>query len=171
PYALRGIRLRGWPGRQRHDVRLPRADPGGQSTARPYRPARKRRRAGAGRRAWRRRGRDPAGCAGHRERLVPGLARAREGVAADRRACLAGVAARPHRFPIRRRQTMDFRIEAQLPATAAQLWAVFFDVHRVAGLIPGCEAVEEVEPLKAYSAVMKQRIGIFKLEVPTRITV
>ncbi|HZV91935.1 MAG TPA: SRPBCC domain-containing protein, partial [Caldimonas sp.] len=66
---------------------------------------------------------------------------------------------------------MDFRIEAQLPATAAQLWAVFFDVHRVAGLIPGCEAVEEVEPLKAYSAVMKQRIGIFKLEVPTRITV
>lgn len=66
---------------------------------------------------------------------------------------------------------MDFRIDARLPATAAQLWAIFFDVQRVAGLIPGCENVLEVEPLKEYSAVMKQRIGPFKLEVPTRIGV
>ena len=66
---------------------------------------------------------------------------------------------------------MDFRIEARLPATAAQLWAVFFDVQRLAGLIPGCENVAEVVPLKEYSAVMKQRIGPFKLEVPTRIDV
>jgi carbon monoxide dehydrogenase subunit G len=66
---------------------------------------------------------------------------------------------------------MDFRIDAQLPATAAQLWAIFFDVQRVAGLIPGCENVAEVEPLKEYSALMKQRIGPFKLEVPTRIAV
>lgn len=64
---------------------------------------------------------------------------------------------------------MDFRIDATLPATAAQLWAIFFDVQRVAGLIPGCENVTEVEPLKAFSAVMKQKIGPFKLEVPTRI--
>lgn len=66
---------------------------------------------------------------------------------------------------------MDFRIDARLPATAAQLWAIFFDVQRVAGLIPGCENVMEVDPLKEYSAVMKQRIGPFKLEVPTRIGV
>lgn len=66
---------------------------------------------------------------------------------------------------------MNFRIDAQLPATAAQLWAIFFDVQRVAGLIPGCENVAELEPLKEYSAVMKQRIGPFKLEVPTRISV
>ena len=66
---------------------------------------------------------------------------------------------------------MNFRIDAQLPATAAQLWAIFFDVQRVAGLIPGCENVAELEPLKEYSAVMKQRIGPFKLEVPTRINV
>lgn len=66
---------------------------------------------------------------------------------------------------------MNFRIDAQLPATAAQLWAIFFDVQRIAGLIPGCENVTEVEPLKEYSALMKQRIGPFKLEVPTRIVV
>jgi carbon monoxide dehydrogenase subunit G len=66
---------------------------------------------------------------------------------------------------------MEFRIDAQLPATAAQLWAIFFDVQRVAGLIPGCENVAEGEPFKEYSAVMKQRIGPFKLEAPTRISV
>ncbi|WP_110961929.1 CoxG family protein [Acidovorax sp. ST3] len=64
---------------------------------------------------------------------------------------------------------MDFRIDATLPASAAQLWAIFFDVQRVAGLIPGCENVTEIEPLKAFSALMKQKIGPFKLELPTTI--
>ena len=64
---------------------------------------------------------------------------------------------------------MDFRIDATLPASAAQLWAIFFDVQRVAGLIPGCEDVTEVEPLKQFSALMKQKIGPFKLEIPTNI--
>lgn len=64
---------------------------------------------------------------------------------------------------------MDFRIDATLPASAAQLWAIFFDVQRVAGLIPGCENVAEVEPLKQFSALMKQKIGPFKLEIPTDI--
>ncbi|MDM9558073.1 CoxG family protein [Bordetella petrii] len=66
---------------------------------------------------------------------------------------------------------MDFRIDALLPATAAQLWAIFFDVKRVATLIPGCENVVEVEKLKEFSAVMRQKIGPFKLEVPTRIEI
>lgn len=66
---------------------------------------------------------------------------------------------------------MDFRMEVTLPATPAQIWAIFFDVRRVATLIPGCDNVAEVEPMSEYSAVMKQRIGVFKLEVPTRIDV
>lgn len=66
---------------------------------------------------------------------------------------------------------MDFRIDAVLPATAKQLWAIFFDVKRVATLIPGCENVEEVEALKTFSAVMRQKIGPFKLDVPTRIDI
>lgn len=66
---------------------------------------------------------------------------------------------------------MDFRIDAVLPASAAQLWAIFFDVQRVATLIPGCENVVEVEPLRRFSAVMKQKIGPFRLEVPTRIEI
>lgn len=66
---------------------------------------------------------------------------------------------------------MDFRMEVTLPATAAEIWGIFFDVRRVATLIPGCENVAEVAPFSEYSAVMKQRIGPFKLEVPTRIAV
>ncbi|WP_144637298.1 CoxG family protein [Bordetella genomosp. 13] len=66
---------------------------------------------------------------------------------------------------------MDFKIDALLPATASQLWAIFFDVKRVATLIPGCEDVVEVEKLEVFSAVMRQKIGPFKLEVPTRITI
>ena len=57
---------------------------------------------------------------------------------------------------------MEFKIDAVLPATAAQLWAIFFDVQRVATLIPGCENVTEVEPLKEFAAVMKQKIGPFQ---------
>ncbi|WP_299453012.1 SRPBCC domain-containing protein [uncultured Pigmentiphaga sp.] len=66
---------------------------------------------------------------------------------------------------------MDFKIDAVLPGSAAQLWTIFFDVKRIASLIPGCEQVVEEEPLKAFSAVMKQKIGPFRLEVPTRISV
>ena len=66
---------------------------------------------------------------------------------------------------------MDFKMEVTLPATAAEIWEIFFDVRRVATLIPGCENVVEVAPFSEYSAVMKQRIGPFKLEVPTRIAV
>lgn len=66
---------------------------------------------------------------------------------------------------------MDFRIDTTLPATNAELWTLFFDVQRVATLIPGCEDVVELEPLKEFSALMKRKIGPFRLEVPARIFV
>jgi carbon monoxide dehydrogenase subunit G len=66
---------------------------------------------------------------------------------------------------------VNFRIDVELPAPADAVWRVFFDVRRVAALIPGCENVVETEPLSAYSALMKQKIGPFKLEVPTTIAV
>lgn len=66
---------------------------------------------------------------------------------------------------------MNFNIDAVLPAAQEEIWQVFFDVQRIAGLIPGCEAVQEQAPLALYSAVMKQKIGPFRFEVPTRIVV
>ena len=62
-------------------------------------------------------------------------------------------------------------MELSLPASRESIWPIFFDVARIARLIPGCEQVEEKEPLALYSAVMKQKIGPFKLEVPTEVTV
>ena len=66
---------------------------------------------------------------------------------------------------------MEFKIDSVLPATATQLWTIFFDVHRIATLIPGCEDVKEVRLFEEYTAVMKQKIGPFKFEVPTQIHV
>ena len=66
---------------------------------------------------------------------------------------------------------MDFRMEVDLPKPPAKVWEVMVDIGRIAGCIPGCEQVEEQEKLKLYRAVMKQKIGPFKLEVPAEIVV
>jgi carbon monoxide dehydrogenase subunit G len=66
---------------------------------------------------------------------------------------------------------MDFRMDAELPNAPARVWPVMVDIGRIAGCIPGLEQIQEHEKLKRYSAVMKQKIGPFKLEVPAEITV
>jgi carbon monoxide dehydrogenase subunit G len=66
---------------------------------------------------------------------------------------------------------MNFRIDAVLPADVWQIWRIFFDPPRIAALIPGCENVKEVEPLVSYSALLNQKIGPFRMSVPTRIVV
>lgn len=66
---------------------------------------------------------------------------------------------------------MNFHMDLTLPASRDSIWPIFFDVARIARLIPGCEQVEEKEPLALYTAVMKQKIGPFKLEVPTEVRV
>ena len=66
---------------------------------------------------------------------------------------------------------MNFHMDLDLPASPETIWPIFFDVARIARLIPGCEQVEEKEPLVLYGAVMKQKIGPFKLEVPTEVKV
>jgi carbon monoxide dehydrogenase subunit G len=62
---------------------------------------------------------------------------------------------------------MDLTIRAQ----PEEIWPLFFDVARVATLIPGCEQVEEREPLRLYDAVMKQKIGPFRREAPCEVSV
>lgn len=66
---------------------------------------------------------------------------------------------------------MNFRMDLCVPATRDSLWPIFFDVARIAALIPGCEQVEEIEPLALYSAVMKQKIGPFRMEAPAEVRV
>jgi len=66
---------------------------------------------------------------------------------------------------------MNFRMDLTVPAPRDSIWPIFFDVARIASLIPGCEQVTEIEPLELYSAVMKQKIGPFKMEAPAEVRV
>jgi carbon monoxide dehydrogenase subunit G len=66
---------------------------------------------------------------------------------------------------------VNFHIEAEFPVEPGRLWRTFFDIATIARLIPGCDDVVEQVPLQSYSAVMKQKIGPFRIEVPTAILV
>lgn len=73
---------------------------------------------------------------------------------------------------------MDFAVEMTLPSPPSRVWEVLGDVRRAAACVPGCESVEGGEaasgalvPLGRYRAVMRQRVGPFKLEAPVEIVV
>lgn len=71
----------------------------------------------------------------------------------------------------RSRLLMDFSTEISLPAPAALVWKVLTDFHLAAACVPGCENVEEIVPLGHYRAVIRRRVGLFKIEVPIDIVV
>lgn len=66
---------------------------------------------------------------------------------------------------------MQFRVEASIPRAAREVWAVLVDIPKIAGCIPGCEDVLERARLVDYSAVLKQKLGPFKVALPATIAV
>jgi carbon monoxide dehydrogenase subunit G len=66
---------------------------------------------------------------------------------------------------------MQFTMSMDVPLPPAELWVVLTDVAQISQCIPGCEQVEEVDRLALYKAVVKQKIGPFKMEVPAEIVV
>jgi uncharacterized protein len=66
---------------------------------------------------------------------------------------------------------MDFTDEIVVASQRGEVWKALVDFRRIAGCVPGCEEVEELEPLARYRAVMKQRVGPFRVEAPLDITV
>ncbi|WBY00545.1 SRPBCC domain-containing protein [Ramlibacter tataouinensis] len=66
---------------------------------------------------------------------------------------------------------MEFRVEAAIPRPAADVWAVLVDIPTIASCIPGCEDVQERTRLADYSAVLKQKLGPFKVALPANIGV
>lgn len=66
---------------------------------------------------------------------------------------------------------MKFETKTSVETSKDALWSLLFDVTRVAGLIPGCSDVEELEPLKEYTALIRQKVGPFKFEMPCDIVV
>src|SRR5690606_6823429 len=66
---------------------------------------------------------------------------------------------------------MKFETNTAVACSKEALWALLFDVERVATLIPGCSDVVEKEALKNYSAVIQQKVGPFKFNMPCEIVV
>jgi carbon monoxide dehydrogenase subunit G len=66
---------------------------------------------------------------------------------------------------------MEFVDEVTLSTGPARTWETLVDFRRIAACVPGCENVEELEPLAKYRAMMRQRVGPFRLDVPLDIDV
>jgi hypothetical protein len=66
---------------------------------------------------------------------------------------------------------MEFADEVTLSTDRARTWEALVDFRRIAACVPGCEDVEELEPLARYRAMMRQRVGPFRLDVPLEIEI
>ena len=67
--------------------------------------------------------------------------------------------------------SMKFAMSLTVPVGLNQLWRTLVDVERISRCIPGCEEVEEIERLARYKALIKQKVGPFRVKVPAEITV
>jgi carbon monoxide dehydrogenase subunit G len=66
---------------------------------------------------------------------------------------------------------VDFSRDILVPAEATSVWETVTDVQRVAGWVSVVGAVEEIEHLARYSAVLADRLGPFKLSADLDVEV
>ena len=66
---------------------------------------------------------------------------------------------------------MHFSEQLEVPAPLADAWAFIWDAPRLAGCLPGCVGVEEIEPGKAYRARFEDHVGPYKVHFPLDIQV
>ncbi len=59
----------------------------------------------------------------------------------------------------------------ELPVTPDVAWRTLWDVPALAACIPGCESVEEIVPRQRYRAIVRDRVGPFKVTIPLDVTV
>jgi carbon monoxide dehydrogenase subunit G len=59
----------------------------------------------------------------------------------------------------------------ELPRSPDDAWAALWDVPAVARCLPGCQAVEEIEPRRRYRATVKDRVGPFAVTIPLDVGV
>jgi carbon monoxide dehydrogenase subunit G len=65
------------------------------------------------------------------------------------------------------------RVEREIPLRASRetVWGFLWDVSRLAGCIPGAKDVRAVEEKKRYTALVGEKVGPFKVEIPLEIQV
>ena len=69
------------------------------------------------------------------------------------------------------RDVIDLARTIDLPLSPDDAWTALWNVSAVAGCLPGCEAVEEVEPRRRYRATVKDRVGPFTVTIPLDVAV
>lgn len=50
-------------------------------------------------------------------------------------------------------------------------WPTLWDIHALAGCLPGCEDVQEIEPRRRYRATVRDRLGPFRVTIPLDVVV
>jgi carbon monoxide dehydrogenase subunit G len=66
---------------------------------------------------------------------------------------------------------MEFTQRIGVDATPEKVWALLWDIKRMASCIPGCREATEVEAHKRYTAVVGERVGPFKVTFPLDIEI
>jgi uncharacterized protein len=66
---------------------------------------------------------------------------------------------------------MEFTQRIAVAATPEKVWALLWDIKRMATCIPGCREATEVEPHKKYTAIVGERVGPFKVTFPLDIEI
>jgi carbon monoxide dehydrogenase subunit G len=64
-----------------------------------------------------------------------------------------------------------FEEQVQVPVAPAEAWEFLWQTRRVAACLPGCTAVEEIEPGQRYRAQFADAIGPYKAQFDLDITV
>jgi carbon monoxide dehydrogenase subunit G len=64
---------------------------------------------------------------------------------------------------------LEVKKSTDVDAAPAAAWALIRDVRRLSGCIPGVTDLAELEPDKRYSAVVAEKLGPFKLQIPVQI--
>jgi carbon monoxide dehydrogenase subunit G len=66
---------------------------------------------------------------------------------------------------------MRFVTQMTVHVPRQSVWDLLWDVPRLTACVPGCEAVEEIEPGTRYQAVVRDKVGPFRLRVPLAVEV
>ena len=66
---------------------------------------------------------------------------------------------------------MRFEERIEVKAPAEDVWGLLWDIERLARCLPGCEAINELEPRRKYAAVVVERIGPFQARFGLELSV
>lgn len=66
---------------------------------------------------------------------------------------------------------IDFARVIELPVAPSEVLSGLWEVPRLERLIPGCQDAQEVEPRRRYRALIRERVGPYRVEIPLEVVV